>query len=87
MYYNNNMGQLGGTYIVEMDESCMKSKRKYGRGRYNGTQWVFGMIERGTGKCKFVVVPDRKRSTLLAIIRNNVIPGTFCVKGANTPLE
>jgi len=69
--------KLGGyNKIVEIDESLF-FKRKYNRGRYNGVQWVFGMIERGSKKCILIPVHDRSRQTLLTIINDYILPGTL----------
>jgi transposase-like protein len=52
---------------------------KYHRGNYNKGQWVFGGVERGTNRCFLVIVPDRKRKTLLAIIKQYIAPGTTII--------
>ena len=67
---------LGGPgKVVEVDESVFAS-RKYNRGRMLQTQWVLGGIERGSGDCFLVVVPDRTADTLLPIIADHVSPET-----------
>jgi hypothetical protein len=43
--------------VVEIDESKFR-KRKYHRGHYVKGQWVFGGIERGTGRTFLVAVHD-----------------------------
>ncbi len=55
-------------FIIEIDESPFNKKT----GAQTDTRWVFGMVERTTGKCKFVYVPDRKRKTLLPIIHEYI---------------
>lgn len=66
--------QLGGydadgrSIVVEIDETLW-IRRKYNRGRRRNQVWVFGGIERDSGKCFLVVVPDRSKTTLLNIIR------------------
>lgn len=44
--------------VVEIDESKF-GKRKYHRGHYVKGQWVFGGVERGTGRTFLVAVPER----------------------------
>ncbi|EFX76174.1 hypothetical protein DAPPUDRAFT_55428, partial [Daphnia pulex] len=38
---------------------------------------VFGGVERETGRCFLVVVPDRSEATLLALIKQWILPGTI----------
>ncbi|KZS02857.1 Uncharacterized protein APZ42_034567 [Daphnia magna] len=52
---------------------------KYRRGNYKKGEWVFGGVERGTNRCFLVIVPDRKRKTLLAIIKQYIAPGTTII--------
>jgi transposase-like protein len=67
---------IGGTdKIVEIDESKF-GKRKYHRGHRVEGQWVFGGMERGSGKVFMVPVEDRTKDTLLAIIKDYIKPGT-----------
>ena len=49
-YFNQNPVEIGGPGIhVEIDESKF-GRRKYNRGRWQEGHWVFGGIERITGK-------------------------------------
>lgn len=76
---------IGGTYIdengeiqpeeVEIDESLL-SKAKYNVGRWPVQRWVFGGIERRTGACFMLEVPNRTRETLEQAIIENIRPGT-----------
>lgn len=77
---------LGGEgWIVEIDESCICKKRKYGRGdggvsgRRRDQRWAFGLVERSRdgvkGRCLVFHVPDRTRPTLFEIINHYVLPG------------
>ncbi len=68
---------IGGQGVeVEIDESLF-FKRKANRGFFrNGHGWVFGGIERGTGRCFLVEVARRDRATLLPLIRQYIRPGT-----------
>ncbi len=61
--------------IVEIDESKF-GKRKYNRGRKVTGQWVLGGIERGSNRMFMKPVEKRDRATLLAIIKDHVLPGT-----------
>ena len=76
-----NFRQLGGfdvngaPIIVEIDESKY-FHRKYHRGAFRGGHWVFGAVERETGRCLLEVVPNRNRRTLEAIISRWLLPGT-----------
>jgi len=60
--------------IVEIDESKI-GRRKYNRGHPVDGQWVFGGVERGSGRTFLVPVPDRTADTLVAIIREWIEPG------------
>lgn len=67
---------LGGPgKIVEIDETKV-GKRKYNRGKHVEGQWVFGGIERGSGKCFMFPVETRDRQTLMTIIKEWILPGT-----------
>ena len=76
----NNPIQLGGPgVIVEIDESLFRHKPKYHRGRYPvEDSWVFGMVDRSTSPAIGVmeIVPDRTATTLLAVLRRHVLPGS-----------
>ena len=76
------LDQNGGRITVEIDES-MFFKAKYNRGRALGHgRWVFGGIERETGRCFMVEVPDRSAATLLPLIRQYIRPGSRIVSDA-----
>ena len=68
----------GEPIVVEIDESKF-FHRKYHRGQWRPGHWVFGGIERISGKCFLVEVPDRKRETLEAMIRQYILPGSHIV--------
>jgi transposase-like protein len=62
---------------VEIDESLF-GKRKHNRGqRKDNGQWVFGGVERDSGKCFLVPVEKRDAGTLLPIIFKYILPGTI----------
>ena len=84
-YIELNSEKLGGPgKIVELDESKF-GKRKHHRGHPVDGQWVFGGVERGTGKLFMVAVPDRSSETLKTAINEWIVPGTTlytdCWKG------
>jgi len=62
--------------VVELDESLFGKKRKYCKGKPTKQQWVFGLVERHTRKTYFTTVEDRKRSTLMPIIKRVVGTGS-----------
>lgn len=73
---NERAEKIGGFgKIVEIDESKF-GKMKYGRGKPVKGEWVFGGVERESGKCFFRVVEKRDAETLLPIVRDWVLPGT-----------
>ena len=53
------MNEDGTSVVVEIDETKF-FHRKYHRGQWRPGHWVFGGIERGSGKCFLVEVPDRR---------------------------
>ncbi len=61
---------------------------KYHRGKHVEGQWVFGGVERETGKCFLVPVEDRKANTLIDLIKEWILPGSIiisdCWKAYNT---
>lgn len=65
----------GDPIIVEIDESKF-FHRKYHRGNWRPGHWVFGAVERGTGRCLLQEVQNRDRATLEPIITQWVLPGT-----------
>ena len=78
MFLNSREFQqkIGGPgKIIEIDESKF-GKRKFHKGRRVDGVWVFGGIERETKNCFFQCVPDRTANTLIAIIKEHVLPGT-----------
>jgi len=61
---------------VEIDESKF-GRRKYHRGHRIEGQWVFGGVERETGKSFLIPVKRRGKETLLVIIKDWILPGTL----------
>lgn len=82
-----NMEPIGGVgKIVEIDESKF-GKRKYHRGHRVEGQWVFGGIERESGKCFLVPVEKRDRETLIPIIKKHILPGTTIMSDCWRPYD
>jgi hypothetical protein len=52
---------------------------KYNLGKLVNGVWVFCGVERGTGRCFLVNVQDRSATTLLAIIKEWIKPGTVII--------
>lgn len=72
----NDSVAIGGVGMeVEMDESKF-SKRKFCRNGHVDGEWVFGGVERGSGRCFLKVVERRDKGTLLDIIKTFILPGT-----------
>lgn len=68
----------GEPVIVEIDESLF-FHRKYHRGAHHPGHWVFGGVERTTGRCFMMEVPDRRRETLEPIIERFILPGSHII--------
>jgi transposase-like protein len=60
---------------VEIDETYF-FHRKYHRGQRRDGCWVFGGVERHTGRCFTEIVPRRDAGTLLPLIETHILPGT-----------
>lgn len=66
--------QFGGAgSIVQIDESVI-TKRKYHRGKRVPEKWIFGMYDEDTGKGFCTYVPNRRKTTLLPIIKQHIRP-------------
>jgi transposase-like protein len=52
---------------------------KYNCGKRVDGVWVFGGVERGTGRCFLLVVQNRTATTLLAFIKEWIKPGTTII--------
>ena len=71
--------EIGGIdVVVEIDETKF-FHRKYHRGLWREGHWVFGGIERGSGRCFLVEVPDRTRETLEDKIKQYILPGSHII--------
>jgi transposase-like protein len=73
------MFYLGGPgRIVEIDETSVKKKSKYGRGKQHPDCWLFGGVDRTTKKWFGILTYEsRTKSVLLPIIKEHVLPGTI----------
>ena len=81
---NLKLGGRGKT--IEIDESMFGHKRKYNRGRVGRGTWVFGMVERGTGRALAFRVPNRTRETLVTgLVQEFVKPGTTIISDGFSP--
>ena len=65
----------GESVVVEIDESKY-FHRKYHRGNWREGHWVFGAIERQSGKCFLTEVAARDANTLLPLIEEHILPGS-----------
>jgi transposase-like protein len=82
-----NRVPLGGPgKTVEIDESKF-GKRKHHRGHHVKGQWVFGGLERESGRVFMVAVDDRTRATLLPIIKDWILPGTTIISDCWKPYD
>ena len=70
---------LGGTNeVIEIDESLfIKVKHHKGKDLARPQVWVFGMYERESKKCLFIVVPKRDAFTLLNVIYKHIAPNSI----------
>lgn len=69
------MDDNGDPIDVEIDESFF-FHRKYHRGQWRDGHWVFGGVERHSGRCFMVEVPDRTAPTLENIVTQYILPGS-----------
>ncbi|KAH7828947.1 uncharacterized protein MONOS_16314 [Monocercomonoides exilis] len=92
--WNERQQVIGGEgTTVEIDEAIWR-KRKYRRGRKKKQVWIFGGVERlegvGAGKRFMVVVPNRKKETLIPTIHKYIKAGIIIISdqwSAHSSLE
>jgi len=77
VYMEGCSEKIGGP-TVKFDES-MFGRRKCNRGYPVKGQWVFGGVERESGRTFLVSVPDRTADTLMAVIDAWIEPGTAVI--------
>ena len=76
VFLERHATEIGGFgEIVEIDETKY-FHRKYHRGQWRDGHWVFGGVERGSGRCFLVEVLNRTAATLEAEILRHILPGT-----------
>ena len=72
-------GKIGGEgKCVEIDETLI-ARRKFNRGRLVEQLWLFGGVERDSGKFFIELVPDRSRETLEEVILRRIEAGTTII--------
>jgi IS1 family transposase len=64
--------------VIEIDESAF-GKNKYNRGRKPTTRWVFGGIERATGRLFAQTVLNRNANTLIPLIQQHIAWGSHII--------
>jgi hypothetical protein len=78
VYVHGCSEKIGGPdKTVEVDESEL-GRRKYDRETFKGL-WVFGGVERDSGRTFFVPFSDRTTNTLMAVIDSWIVPGTTVI--------
>jgi len=79
VYMEGCSEKIGGrNKTVEIDESKF-GRRKYHRDHPFKGQWVFGGVERESGKTFLVPIPDRTADTLVAVIDAWIKLGTTII--------
>ncbi|XP_072379727.1 uncharacterized protein [Diabrotica undecimpunctata] len=73
-YFEQHPVELGG--FNENGESLTVELNEF---QYRKVQWVFGGVERNTGKVLLTPVQARNKETLLPIISRTILPGTVIV--------
>ena len=68
-------------YFITLKRSGVLVRLWNERGRLTAVKWVFGGIERGTGKCFMVQVESGNAETLLPLIQEWIGPGTHMHDG------
>lgn len=80
-YMLTMFGQIGGVgHTVEIDETSLKKKSKFGRGKQHEDYWLFGGVDRATGRWFGIVTgPDRKKKTMSPLIGKHIIVGSTII--------
>ncbi|KAH9108611.1 hypothetical protein LEN26_014109 [Aphanomyces euteiches] len=73
--------KIGGVgTVVEIDETSLKKKPKYNRSTRHEDHWLFGGVERSTGRWFGCLVGgDRTKQTLSELIAKQIAPGTTII--------
>jgi hypothetical protein len=83
-YVLRSSQKIGGpNKTVEIDDSKF-GWSKINRGHKMKGQWVFGGVERESGKTFLVPVPDTIADTLMAVISDWIEPGTTFISGCTS---
>ena len=61
---------------IEIDESLLGKKQKYGAGKVTKQVWIFGIVERKSERLILQPVEDRTKSTLIPLIKKSVKIGS-----------
>jgi hypothetical protein len=88
-YFLKNPLVLGQHHAVQIDESLFGGKRKYHHGNHqlHEHSWVFGIVEEETKLCVLWMVDNRKRKTLLPLIKDHIFPGAIVKSDQWKPYE
>jgi len=78
---NPNLGNviLILLFVPKIPKLNPKYKGKYHRGKRVEGQWVFGGVERETGKCFLVPVENRNAKTLITLITKWIKKGSIII--------
>jgi len=71
--------KLGGLGRVVKIDKAKIGWRKYNRGRLIKGQWIFGGYEQESKKIFIVPIENRTEETLLACIKEWILPGTTII--------
>lgn len=83
---NGNFKLGGRGKIVEIDEWMFGNKQKYNCGCVSEGQWVFGMVERDTGRSLVFRDPDHQQETLVTrLVHKFLEPGTVIISDKFLP--
>ena len=79
---NRNSGKVWFQFYVNLYAFLIASFiGKYHKGKRVKGQWVFGGVERDTGKCFLEPVEARSEIVLLSLIKDWILPGTTIISG------
>ena len=72
--------RIGGPNKTVETVNSKFGRRKYHRGHAANVQWVFGGVERESGKTFLVSLPDRTAHTPMTVISAWIKPGTAVIR-------
>jgi hypothetical protein len=76
VYLEGSCETVGGPYKTVDINKTKFGRRKYHRGHPDKGQWVFGGVERGSGRIFLVPVTDRTVDAMTNVISAWIEPGT-----------